>query len=72
MKPVLVLLALLMLAACEAPEVVINPKGGDKVCVVKYESATLSMYAPTIGVEDIEDVSLEVAEEVTALVGLCN
>lgn len=72
MKLVLALFVLATLAACGAPKVAIEPEDSDKICVVKYEGSTLSMYAPTIGVEDIEDVSLEVAEEVTALVGLCD
>ena len=72
MKRFLIPIIPLALVACGAPEVVTEPDSGDEICVVKYEGDTLSMYAPTIGVEDIEGVSLEVAEEVTALVGLCS
>ena len=64
----------MLLTACGGGEVaVVDPEPAtDVTCVTKYEGTTLSIYTPGFGIEDIEDVSPETAEEVTATVGLCN
>lgn len=74
MKKLFILLPLLGLVACGSPaEVKVEePKEPETSCVVKYEDGALSMFNPVAGIEVIEDVSPETAEEVTASVGLCD
>ena len=72
MKKILFLIPLLLLTACGGGKVVELKPDSREICVAKYEGTTLTMFIPGSGVEDIEDVSLETAEEVTASVGLCN
>jgi len=74
MKKLFILLPLLGLVACGSPaEVKVEEtKKPETSCVVKYENGALSMFDPKSGIEVIEGVSFETAEEVTASVGLCD
>ena len=63
-----------LLTACGSPKQADDPNAPLRMCVHSYDNGTLTIYANSKyspQLQAIDDVSLEVAEEITSSLGVC-